>query len=46
MLWVLSAVYFPEETGTEYYITQLAEHLALTRRVAVLCAQPEYSERD
>jgi colanic acid biosynthesis glycosyl transferase WcaI len=43
MLWILIEVYYPEETGTGYYITQVAEHLALTRRVSVLCAQPAYS---
>jgi colanic acid biosynthesis glycosyl transferase WcaI len=43
MLWILIEVYYPEETGTGYYITQIAEHLALTRRVSVLCAQPAYS---
>jgi colanic acid biosynthesis glycosyl transferase WcaI len=43
MLWILIEVYYPEETGTGYYITQIAEHLASTRRVSVLCAQPAYS---
>lgn len=43
MLWILIEVYYPEETGTGYYITKIAEHLALTRRVSVLCAQPAYS---
>jgi colanic acid biosynthesis glycosyl transferase WcaI len=43
MLWILSEVYYPEETGTGYYITRIAEHLALKRPVSVLCAQPAYS---
>jgi colanic acid biosynthesis glycosyl transferase WcaI len=43
MLWIFIEVYYPEETGTGYYITQIAEHLALTRQVSVLCAQPAYS---
>ena len=43
MLWILIEVYYPEETGTGYYVTQIAEHLALTRPVSVLCAQPAYS---
>jgi colanic acid biosynthesis glycosyl transferase WcaI len=42
-LWVLSEVYYPEETGTGYYITLIAEHLAALRPVCVLCAQPAYS---
>lgn len=43
MLWILCEVYYPEETGTGYYVTQIAEHLALGQRVSVLCAQPAYS---
>jgi len=43
MLWMLSEVYYPEETGTGYYITRIAEHLALSQPVSVLCAQPAYS---
>ncbi len=43
MLWILSEVYYPEETGTGYYITRIAEHLASTQPVSVLCAQPAYS---
>ena len=43
MLWILSEVYYPEETGTGYYITRIAEHLASKQPVSVLCAQPAYS---
>jgi glycosyltransferase involved in cell wall biosynthesis len=43
MLWILSEVYYPEETGTGYYITKIAEHLALSRDVSALCGQPAYS---
>ena len=43
MLWILIEVYYPEETGTGYYVTRIAEYLALTRQVSVLCAQPAYS---
>ncbi len=43
VLWVLSEVYYPEETGTGYYISGIAEHLALKRPVSVLCSQPAYS---
>jgi colanic acid biosynthesis glycosyl transferase WcaI len=42
-LWVFSEVYYPEETGTGYYITKIAEHLSKTRKVSVLCVQPSYS---
>lgn len=43
MLWILNEVYYPEETGTGYYITQIAEHLAASGPVSVLCSQPAYS---
>src|ERR1035437_4392347 len=43
MLWILSEVYYPEETGTGYYVTKIAEHIALNRQVSVMCAQPAYS---
>lgn len=43
VLWILSEVYYPEETGTGYYISRIAEHLALKRPVSALCAQPAYS---
>ena len=43
VLWILSEVYYPEETGTGYYISGIAEHLALKRPVSVLCSQPAYS---
>ena len=43
MLWILGEMYYPEETGVGYYITQIAEHLALTQQVSVLCGQPAYS---
>jgi len=43
VLWILSEVYYPEETGTGYYISRIAEHLALKRPVSALCSQPAYS---
>ncbi len=43
--WLVSEPYHPEQTGTGYYITTLAEHLALDRDVRVLCGQPTYSSR-
>lgn len=43
MLWIISEVYYPEETGTGYYITRIAEYLASKQPVSVLCAQPAYS---
>lgn len=43
MLWILSEVYYPDETGTGYYISKIAEYLAQSRPVSVLCSQPAYS---
>ena len=43
VLWILSEVYYPEDTGTGYYISGIAEHLALRQPVSVLCSQPAYS---
>lgn len=44
-LWVISELYYPEETSTGYYLTKIAEGLANDAQVKVLCAQPTYSKR-
>jgi glycosyltransferase involved in cell wall biosynthesis len=44
-LWVLSELYYPEDSATGYYITGLAEALASSFDVRVLCAQPTYAAR-
>lgn len=44
-LWVVSEVYYPEETSTGYYLTAIAEGLAGEFDVKVLCGQPNYSIR-
>jgi colanic acid biosynthesis glycosyl transferase WcaI len=44
-LWVISEVYYPEETSTGYYLTAIAEGLADEFDVRVLCGQPNYSIR-
>lgn len=44
-LWVVSELYYPEETSTGYYLTKIAEGLALDRNVKVICGQPSYSMR-
>lgn len=44
-LWVVSELYYPEETSTGYYLTRIAEGLADTFDVKVLCGQPNYSAR-
>lgn len=44
-LWIVSELYYPEETSTGYYLTKLAEGLASDFEVKVLCGQPNYSAR-
>jgi glycosyltransferase involved in cell wall biosynthesis len=44
-LWVVTEVYYPEETSTGYYLTRIAEGLANDFDVKVLCGQPTYSAR-
>jgi len=44
-IWVISELYYPEETSTGYYMTKIAEGLSSEFEVKVLCAQPSYSKR-
>jgi len=44
-LWVVSEVFYPEETSTGYYLTEIAEGLSTDFDVKVLCGQPNYSIR-
>ncbi len=44
-LWVVTELYYPEETSTGYYLTRIAEGLTDTFEVKVLCGQPNYSAR-
>jgi len=44
-LWIVSELYYPEETSTGYILTRLAEGLAARRAVRVICAQPSYALR-
>lgn len=43
-LWVVSELYYPEQTSTGYFLTHIAEGLAATMPVSVVCGQPTYSE--
>ena len=45
VLWVITELYYPEETSTGYYLTQTAEGLAGHFDVKVICGQPNYSAR-
>lgn len=44
-LWVISELYYPEETSTGYFLTRIAEGLAKDFDVQVVCSRPTYSER-
>ena len=44
-IWVVSELYYPEETSTGYYLTRIAEGLAGDFDVKVICGQPNYSAR-
>lgn len=43
-LWVVSELYYPEQTSTGYFLTRIAEGLAASMPVAVVSGQPTYSE--
>lgn len=45
VLWVVTELYYPEETSTGYYLTQTAEGLTGHFNVKVICGQPNYSAR-
>jgi len=44
-IWVISELYYPEQSATGYYLTGIAEGLAQYARVRVVCAQPTYVQR-
>jgi len=45
ILWIISEVYYPEEISTGYYLTAIAEGLAMHRSVSVLTGQPKHMAR-
>ena len=44
-VWVASELYYPEDTSTGYFLTRIAEGLAGTFDVHVICGRPSYSAR-
>jgi colanic acid biosynthesis glycosyl transferase WcaI len=45
-VWVVSELYYPEETSTGYILTEIAEGLAARAlTVGVICGQPTYAAR-
>jgi len=45
-LWVVSELFYPEETSTGYFLTKIAEGLAGELEVHAICSRPTYSERE
>jgi glycosyltransferase involved in cell wall biosynthesis len=45
LVWVVSELYYPEESATGYLLTRIAEGLAKQYQVRVLCGQPNYLSR-
>lgn len=44
-VWMISELYYPEETSTGHVLTKIAEGLADRYSVHALCSQPTYSSR-
>ena len=44
-LWIITELYYPEETSTGYYLTRIAEGLISEFDVKAICGQPNYSAR-
>jgi glycosyltransferase involved in cell wall biosynthesis len=44
-IWIVSELFYPEESATGYYLTKIAEGLSQFYSVNVLCGQPKYGQR-
>jgi colanic acid biosynthesis glycosyl transferase WcaI len=44
-LWVVTELYYPEETSTGHHMTKIAEGLTDVFDVGVICGQPNYFQR-
>ncbi len=44
-IWIVSELYYPEETSTGYFMTGIAEGLAQHYKVGALCSRPTYAAR-
>jgi colanic acid biosynthesis glycosyl transferase WcaI len=44
-VWIVSELFYPEETSTGHFLTTIAVELGRSFRVSVLCSQPTYSQR-
>jgi glycosyltransferase involved in cell wall biosynthesis len=43
-LWIISELFYPEQTSTGYFLTEIAKGLVNDMDVHVVCGQPTYSE--
>ncbi len=46
MHWIITELYYPEETSTGHFLTKIAEGLVDNKDISVICSQPTYSQRD
>lgn len=44
-LWVITELYYPEETSTGYYLTRTAEIMSEAFDVKAICGQPNYAAK-
>ena len=44
-IWVISELYYPENTSTGYILTKISEGMASHFEVCVLCCRPTYSQK-
>ena len=44
-IWIISEVFYPEETSTSYIMTKIANHLAQNNDVQVICGSPIYNKK-
>jgi colanic acid biosynthesis glycosyl transferase WcaI len=44
-VWIVSELFYPEQTSTGYFLTEIGKGLAEHFDVQVICGQPSYSER-
>jgi glycosyltransferase involved in cell wall biosynthesis len=44
-VWIVSELYYPEETSTGYFVTGIAEGLAAELPTGAICSRPTYTSR-
>lgn len=43
-LWIVSELFFPEETSTAYYLTEIAKSIAMFQEVNIICGAVSYEK--